>query len=183
VTKSETRTPTGLVIDHLKCGVLVAITVAIMQNAASNPFLPPKRWAPRIESNTGAIVMNDDGVIQPDIPSSVYFPDIPCGSLAPLIRTAYTSWLIGAKEESKDPESLANSSAMPVTEEAEGSSLNFKVVASPEIATRGGLAAAQLGRRSRRRPDLIGAAQHPGIEQRAIIASCRLILRFWRFVG
>jgi hypothetical protein len=126
---------------------------------------------------------DDDGVIQPDIPSSVYFPDIPCGSLAALIRTAYTSWLIGAKEESKDPESLANSSAMPVTEEAEGSSLNFKMVASPGIATCGGLAAAQLGRRSRRRPDLIGAAQHPGIEQRAIIASCRLILRFWRFVG
>jgi hypothetical protein len=57
VTKSETRTQAGLVINHLKGGVLVAITVAIMQNAASNPFQPPKRRAPRIESNTGAIVM------------------------------------------------------------------------------------------------------------------------------
>lgn len=88
---------------------------------------------------------DDDGVIQPDIPSSVYFPDIPCGSSAPLISTAYTSWLIGAKEESKGPESLASSSLMPVTEEA--SSLNSKMAAAPEISTCGGLAAAQPGRR------------------------------------
>jgi hypothetical protein len=110
---------------------------------------------------------DDYGVIQPDIPSSVYFPGVPCGSSAPLISTAYTSWLIGAKEESKDPESLANSSV--VTEEAEGSSLNSKMVGSQELAACGGLAAAQLGRRSGRRPDLTGAAQHPGIERRAII--------------
>src|SRR5450631_3307761 len=88
---------------------------------------------------------DDDGVIQPDIPSSVYFPDIPCGSSAPLISTAYTRWLIGAKEESKGPESLASSSLMPVTEEA--SSLNSKMAAAPEISTCGGLAAAQPGRR------------------------------------
>src|SRR6266436_1891666 len=79
---------------------------------------------------------DDDGVIQPDIPSSVYFPDVLCGSSAPLIGTAYTSWLIGAKEESKDPESLASSSV--VTEEAEGSGLNARMVASPGIATCGG---------------------------------------------
>jgi hypothetical protein len=88
---------------------------------------------------------DDYGVIQPDIPSGVYFPDVPCGSSAPLISTAYTSWPIGAKEESKGPELLASSSLMHVTEEAEASGLNSKMAASPGIATCGGLAAAQLG--------------------------------------
>jgi hypothetical protein len=145
VTKSETRIQTGLAINHLKCGVLAAITVAIMQDATSNPFQPPKRWVPRIESKYRRYCHDDYGVIQPNIPSSVYFPDIPCGSSAPLISTTYTSWLIGAKEESKDPELLASSSV--VTEEAEGSGLNSKMVASPGIAACEGLAAAQLGRR------------------------------------
>jgi hypothetical protein len=90
---------------------------------------------------------DDDGVIQPDIPSGVHFPDIPCGSLAPLISAAYTSWPIGAKEESKGPESLASSSLMRVTEGAQASGLNSRMVASPAIATCGGLAAAQLGQR------------------------------------
>jgi hypothetical protein len=103
---------------------------------------------------------DDDGVIQPDIPSSVYFPDVLCGSSAPRIGTAYTSWLIGAKEESKDPESLASSSV--VTEEAEGSGLNSRMVASPGIATCGGLdlvedrcSAASRDRAARHDPELL----------------------------
>src|SRR5450631_3152142 len=111
-----------------ECGVLVAITVAIMQSANLKPqTLSSHRNDGLLDRVEYRRCCHDDyGVIQPDIPSSVHFPAVPCGSLAPLISTAYTSWLIGAKEESKDPESLANSLAMPVTEEAEVSSLNFK---------------------------------------------------------
>jgi len=127
-----------------ECGVLVAIAVAITQSAISNPFPPPKRWAPGSSRRPVRRSCHDDyRVIQPDIPSSVHFPDVSCGSLAPLISTAYTSWLLGAKEESKDPESLPSSSAMRVAEQAQASGLNSKMFASQEFATCGGLAAAQ----------------------------------------
>jgi hypothetical protein len=55
---------------------------------------------------------------------------------------------------------------MRVTEKALAIGLKSKWP-SPELATCGVLAAAQ--RRSGRRPDLIGAAQHAGIERHAII--------------
>jgi len=85
-----------------ECGLLVAIAVAITQSAPSNPFQPPKQWAPgSIRIPVTRSCHDDYCVIQPDIPSGVHFPDVPCGSLAPLISTAYTSWLRGAKEESK----------------------------------------------------------------------------------
>jgi hypothetical protein len=87
-----------------ECEVLVAIAVAITQSATSNPFQPPKQWAPGSSRIPVRRSCHDDYcVIQPDIPSSVHFPDVPCGSLAPLISTAFTSWLRGAKEESKGP--------------------------------------------------------------------------------
>src|ERR1700730_112877 len=92
-----------------ECGVLVAIAAAITQSATSNPFQPPKRWAPGSSRIPVRRSCHDDyRVIQPDIPSSVHFPHVPCGSFAPLIVTAYTSWPRGAKEESKGPEPLAS---------------------------------------------------------------------------
>ena len=54
---------------------------------------------------------------------------------------------------------------MRVTEEAEASGLNSKMAGAPELATCGVLSAAQI----RPPAGLIGAAQHPGIERRAII--------------
>jgi hypothetical protein len=57
---------------------------------------------------------------------------------------------------------------MYVAEQAQGSDLNSKMLASQAIATCGRLAAAQLVRRSGRQPGLTGAAQHPGIG-RAVI--------------
>jgi hypothetical protein len=48
---------------------------------------------------------HEDGrAIQSNNPSSVHFPDVQCGFLVPLINVAYTSWLPGAKDESKGPE-------------------------------------------------------------------------------
>jgi len=55
---------------------------------------------------------------------------------------------------------------MRVAEQAQGSGLNSKMVASQELATCGGLAAAQLAGRG---PGLIGAAHQPGIGRRTII--------------
>jgi hypothetical protein len=54
---------------------------------------------------------------------------------------------------------------MGVAEQAQGSGLNSKMVASQELAT----CAAQLGRRSGHRPGLIGAAQQPEFGRRTII--------------
>jgi len=111
-----------------ECEVLVAIAVAITQSATSNPFQPPKQWAPGSSRIPVRRSCHDDYcVIQPDIPSSVHFPDVPCGSLAPLISTAFTSWLRGAKEESKGPKRLASSSVMRVTEKAQASGLKAKL--------------------------------------------------------
>ena len=134
------------------------------------PFQPPERWAPgssRISVRRSC--HDDDRVIQPNNPSSVHFPDVPCGSLAPQIDVAYTSWLPGAKEESKGQGPFASSSVMRVTEEPQGSGLELQTGRAQELATCRGRAATPLGRRSGRQPDLIGAAQHPGIERCAVI--------------
>jgi hypothetical protein len=109
---------------------------------------------------------DDDGVIQPDIPSSVYFPDIPCGSLAPLVGTAYTCWLIGAKEESQ--RSGVFGELIPDACHRRGIQLELQ---------NGRLTGNRNLRRARCRTtwSKIGAAQHPGTEQRAIIPGYRLI--------
>jgi hypothetical protein len=95
-----------------------------------------------------------------------------CGSLAPLIGAAYTYWFIGAKEEAKGAGPLERSSLLRAAEEPQGSGLSPKITASHELATCRGPAANPLGWRSGRRPDFIGAVQHPRIERRLIIPSC-----------
>ena len=87
-------------------------------------------------------------------------------------RVAYTSWLLGVKEESEGPEPLESSSVTRCHARAQGSGLNSKMAVSREFATCRDFAATQLGRRSGRRPDF-GAAQYPRIERRAISASLR----------
>jgi hypothetical protein len=175
VTKSETRTPTGLVINHLKCGVLVAITVAIMQNAASNPFQPPKRSAPRIESNTGAIVMmttaSSNQTSHPAFTSQTSMRFFGAADQHSLYFLA--NWRKGGVQRSGIFGEL-----IPDACDRRGPSIQFEL-------QNGRLTGDRKLRRARCRStwSKIGAAQHPGIEQRAIFPSCCLILRFWRFVG
>jgi len=77
---------------------------------------------------------------------------------------AYTSWLSGAKEESKGLKPLECSSTTRVTEGAQGSGLNSKMAASRKLAARRGLAVTPFGQRFDR-PDLMCAAQHPEFDR------------------
>jgi hypothetical protein len=70
------------------------------------------------------------------------------------------TWCKGGVQGS---ELLTSSTVMRVTEEDQASGLNSKMVAGPELATCGVLSAAQI------RPPARCAAQHPGIERRAIM--------------
>jgi hypothetical protein len=75
---------------------------------------------------------------------------------------AYTSWLLGVKEESEGQEPLESSSVMRCHARAQRSGLNSKNGAGTHSLQRSG---------SKIRPPagLIGAAQHPRMERRAII--------------
>jgi hypothetical protein len=96
---------------------------------------------------------------------SVHFPDVPCGSLTPDQHSLYflATWRKGGVQRS----GTFGEFIRDACHRRDPSGLNSKMVASPELATCEVLATAQ--RRSGRRPDLMGAAQHPGIERRAII--------------
>jgi hypothetical protein len=114
-----------------------------------------------MESNTSHTCHEDGRAIQPKNPSSVHFPDVPCGFFGTADRVAYTSWLLGVKEESEGPEPLESSSVTRCHARAQGSGLNAKM-AQELTACRG------LGSKLRPPAGSIGAAQHPRIE-RAII--------------
>jgi hypothetical protein len=97
---------------------------------------------------------------------SVHFPDVPCGSLTPTDQHSLyflATWRKGGVQRS----GTFGEFIPDACHRRDPSGLNSKMVASPEPTTCEVLAAAQ--RRSGGRPDLMGAAQHPGIERRPII--------------
>jgi hypothetical protein len=108
--------------------------------------------------------------IQPNNPSSVHFPAVPCGSFAPLDRRAQPI-LLGYLAQRRSPKVQGLWSVHRRCMSRKGPRIRFelKMAVSRELATCSALAATPLGRRSGRRPDLIGASQHLGIERRAII--------------
>src|SRR5258706_14726723 len=85
-------------------------------------------------------------------------------SFAPLIGVAYTSWLLGAKKESKGLEALECSSLMCCGRGPQGSIQLERRLAQGRSLQR---ARYNLARSTIRQPaGSIGAAQHPRIERR-----------------
>ena len=108
-----------------------------------------------MESNTCHTCHEDDRAIQPKNPSSVHFPDVPCGFFGTADRVTYTSWLLGVKDESEGPEPLKSSSVM-LRKGLRDPGLNAKMV-QELTACRG------LGSKIRPPAGSMGAAQHPRI--------------------
>ena len=78
------------------------------------------------------------------------------------------TWRKGGVQRSSEE----RSSVLCVAEEAPRIRFELQNAASHERVTCRGPAATPLRRRSGRRPDLMGAAQHPRIGRRAIVPSC-----------
>ena len=70
------------------------------------PFPGTRTAGASVESNTCHAYHEDGRAIQPNNPSSVHFPAVSCGLWRRLTGVAYTSWLLGVKEESEAPEPL-----------------------------------------------------------------------------
>jgi hypothetical protein len=161
VTKFETRTLTGLVINHRNAGRLSQLPSS--SRKAQLQTAKGTRTAP-LSSRIPCHTCHEDGcAIQPNIPSSVHFPDVlrffSAADQAQPTRLGYL-----AQRRSPSPTPFGYSSMTPVTEGAQGSGLNAKIAGSRKFAARRGLAATPFGRRSGR-PDLVCAAQHPKFER------------------
>jgi hypothetical protein len=134
VTKFETRTLTGLVINHRNAGCLSQLPSSSCK-AQLQTAKGTRTAGAFIEWNTCHTCHEDGCAIQPNIPSSVHFPDVLCGSLAPLIGRSLhflATWRKGGKVRSLW-------SMTRVTEGAQGSGLNSKMAASRKLAVRKGL--------------------------------------------
>jgi hypothetical protein len=70
----ETRTLTGLVINHLSAGCLLAVAVSVTLSATSKPFPGTRTAAACIEPNTCHACRKDGSAIQSNNPPSVSLP-------------------------------------------------------------------------------------------------------------
>jgi hypothetical protein len=141
-----------------------------------------------IEQNTCHACHEDGCAIQPNNPTSVHFPDVSCGLWRRLTRRSLyvlATWRKGGVRRFsvfEGPASLESSSVTRCYARAQASGLSSKMAASQELTACRDLAATPLGRRSGRRPDVIGAAQHPGIERRANSRVIALLGCAWSLV-
>src|SRR5712691_7489591 len=103
VTKFETRALTGLVINHRNAGCLSQLPSS-SRKAQLQTAKGTRTAGALIEQNTCHACHEDSCAIRPNIPSSVRFPDVLCGSLAPPIGRSLhflATWRKGGVQRSE----------------------------------------------------------------------------------